>query len=276
MKTIVITGGTSGIGQALATTYLDRGDQVIVIGPDPAKGAAFLRAADEHGSGERAVFLRADLSLIAENHRAIEEIVTRFDVIDALVLCARYFQSSRVLTADGIEHNLALFYLSRFLLGHGLLPVLETASAPVIVNIAGPGVGPQEIAWNDLGLEHGYNGWTAMLQGGRLNDLLGVRFAAEGNRTRYVLQFPGGTRTGFAGDFDAATAVLAAQMKQSGQPVESAVLPIAALIDSPPPEPLSAVMEARRLSLDHPSFAPSSAARLEALTYELLHRTVRH
>lgn len=270
MKTIVITGGTSGIGQALATTLLDRGDQVIVVGPDPAKGAGYLQAAAARGSGDRAVFVRADLSIIAENHRVIREITTQFDVVDAVVLCARYFRSSRVVTADGIEHNLALYYVSRFLLGHGLLASLEAAHAPVIVNIAGPGVGPQHIAWDDLGLEHRYNGWTAMSQGGRLNDLLGVSFAAKGHRTRYILHFPGGTRTGFAGDFATPVAALVAQMKRSGQPVETTVPPITALIDHPPAEPLSAFMEGSRLDLHHPNFAPPAAMRLEALTHELL------
>ena len=42
MKTIVVTGGTSGIGRALASTYLARGEQVVCVGPDPAKGERFL------------------------------------------------------------------------------------------------------------------------------------------------------------------------------------------------------------------------------------------
>ena len=270
MRTIVITGGTSGIGEALASVYLDRGERVVVIGPDPVKGGRYLRTAQSQGNGERAVFVRADLSLVSENRRVISELTDRFDVVDALVFCARYFRSARAVTAEGIEHTIGLFYLSRFLLGHGLAPLLEGAAAPVIMNIAGPGVGPQHIAWDDLGLEHGYDGWTAMSQGGRLNDLLGVSFAAKGHRARYVLLFPGGTRTGLAGEFDAPTAALVARMKQNGQPVEEAVPPITAAIDSPPAEPLSAFVEGRRIGLQHPNFDPAAAARLETLTRRLL------
>ncbi|MEV4570346.1 hypothetical protein AB0K12_41900 [Nonomuraea sp. NPDC049419] len=36
MKTVVITGGTDGIGRALALTHVDRGDRVVVLGIDPA------------------------------------------------------------------------------------------------------------------------------------------------------------------------------------------------------------------------------------------------
>ncbi|MGP4016017.1 SDR family NAD(P)-dependent oxidoreductase [Saccharopolyspora sp. 5N708] len=202
MRTIVVSGGTSGIGEALAHTYLDRGDKVTVIGPDPAKGKRFLDAAERAGAGGRAFFMRADLSLISENRRVIGEIKARFAAVDVLVLCARYFRSYRTVTSEGFEHNFALYYLSRFLLGYGLVDQLEKADDPVIMNIAGPGVSPGSIQWDDLGMEHGYDGWLAMFQGGKLNDLLGASFAAEhrGYRTRYVLLFPGGTRTGFAGE----------------------------------------------------------------------------
>jgi short subunit dehydrogenase len=265
MKTIVVSGGTSGIGTALASTYLARGDQVVVIGPDAEKGKRFL-----DGAGDRAHFIRADLSLVSENRRVIDEIAVRFATVDALVLSARYFRSFRNVTAEGFEHNFALYYLSRFLLGYGLVDRLETAEAPVIMNLAGPGLSAGSIQWDDLGLERGYDGWSAMFQGGKLNDLLGVSFGNRGYRTRYVLLFPSGTRTGLAGEFDATTAAQVAEMKRHGQPVERVIPPITALIDAPPREPLTAVVEGRRIGLALPSFDRDAAARLDTLTRALL------
>lgn len=58
MKTVVVTGGTDGIGRGLAAEYLRRGDEVLVIGTSAAKGTAFTGA-----GGKRAHFLAADLSL---------------------------------------------------------------------------------------------------------------------------------------------------------------------------------------------------------------------
>jgi NAD(P)-dependent dehydrogenase (short-subunit alcohol dehydrogenase family) len=271
MKTIVVSGGTSGIGEALASTSLARGDQVVVIGPDPTKGRRFLDAAAKEGAGGRAFFIRADLSLVSENQRVIGEIKARFAVVDVLVLCARYFRSYRRVTSEGFEHNFALYYLSRFLLGYGLVDQMEKADDPVIINIAGPGVGAGRIQWDDLGMEHGYDGWSAMFQGGKLNDLLGVSFAAEhrGYRTRYVLLGPGGIRSGPSGEFDAPTAAYFAELKRTAQPVEAAIGPITAIIDTPPRQPLSAFVEGRQISLLHPSFDKDAAARLDALTREL-------
>jgi NAD(P)-dependent dehydrogenase (short-subunit alcohol dehydrogenase family) len=272
LKTIVVSGGTTGIGEALAHTYLDRGDQVVVIGSDPAKGMKFLDTAEKTGARNRAFFVLADLSLVSENKRVIGEITARFEVVDVLVLCARYFRSYRTVTSEGFEHNFALYYLSRFLLGYGLIDQLEKADKPVIMNVAGPGVGPGSVQWDDLAIERGYDGWSAMFQGGKLNDLLGVAFAADhrGYRTRYVLLFPGGTRTGFAGEFDASTAAYVEEMKRMAQPVELAVGPIARIIDTPPGAPLSAFVEGRQISLQLPSFDTDDAARLDAITRELL------
>ncbi|MFD7291895.1 SDR family NAD(P)-dependent oxidoreductase [Streptomyces sp. NPDC059897] len=272
MKTIVVTGGTSGIGQALAHTHLGRGDQVVVLGPDPLKGKKFLDTAQSAGAADRAFFIEADLSLVSENRRVIEEIKDRFATVDVLVLCARYFRSHRMVTSEGIEHNFALYYLSRYLLGYGLADLMNRAEKPVVMNIAGPGVGAPGVQWNDLGFERDYDGWSAMFQGGRLNDLLGVSFAEGGGarRARYVLLFPGGTRTGFAGEFDAATAAHIDQMKRAAQPVEYTVPPILEIIDAPPQEPLSAFVEGAPLSLVGPAFDEGAAARLDRITQELL------
>jgi hypothetical protein len=72
-----------------------------------------------------------------------------------------------------------------------LLPLLERVRRPVIANVAGPG-GTGPVRWDDLQLHRGYRGTAALGHGGRLNDLLGVGFAAShpGARTRYVLFNP--------------------------------------------------------------------------------------
>jgi NAD(P)-dependent dehydrogenase (short-subunit alcohol dehydrogenase family) len=135
-KTIVISGGTDGMGKALALARQERGDEVIALGSD-----------------------------VEETRRAIEIIGER--AIDALVLFANRQRPRRTETRQGLEYTFALYYLSRYLLGKGLKPDL-------IVNVAGVGITKGTIAWDDLQLTRGYGMVRAQLQAGRLNDLLGV------------------------------------------------------------------------------------------------------
>ncbi|MFG2376888.1 SDR family NAD(P)-dependent oxidoreductase [Streptomyces sp. NPDC048504] len=274
MKTVVITGGNDGIGRGLALTRLERGDKVVVIGRSEEKGKGLLAAAEERGAGDRAFFIAADLSLVAENRRVLDEIKASFPVVDALVLCARFFRSDRFQTADGYENTFALEYLSRYLLSHGLTETLEKSEAPVIVNVAGPGIQKPGIRWQDLQSERGYNGVGAQMQAGTANDLLGVAYAAEHTgRTRYVLINPGSTATSIAGQYDAMTKAHVDALKRMGKPVAQAVAPIDAVIDAPPVEPLSAYVEGERIRVDHPAlFDKDAAARLATVTEELLAR----
>lgn len=272
MKTLVIAGATDGIGKALAELYLGRGDHVVGIGRNAGKGRAFLAAARAAGAAERAHFVTADLGLLGETSRAAAEIGAAFPAVDALVLCARHYRSHRTETAEGIEENLALFYLSRVLLGRALADALGRAPRPVVVNVAGPGAGLDLVRWDDLQFGGGYHGAAALGQGGKLNDLLGVDFAGEYGPAgiRYVLIHPGTTATGFAGEYDAATLSHIRSMQRTAKPVGAALPPITAVIDAPPQEPLSAFVEGRRIPVDGGGFDPAAARRLRRLTDPLI------
>jgi NAD(P)-dependent dehydrogenase (short-subunit alcohol dehydrogenase family) len=270
MAATMITGGTDGIGRALADTYLDRGHNVLVVGTSSEKGAKFLEAAASRGAGDRAQFLRADLSLVAENNRTIDWIAERYPAIDVLVLGARYHRSTRVETPDGFESNFALFYLSRFLLSHGLVSVLRRAEHATVLNFGGSGLtGP--VRWDDLQLRRNYPGTGALGHSGALCDLLGVHFTevhAE-TRIRYVLNHPGVVATSFAGEYDTATAAQVDRLRVSGKPVSQAVAQVIPFLDAPPAR-LTAVLEGRQVPTDGAAFDSGDAARLHELTTKLL------
>ncbi|MCP3800964.1 TIGR03618 family F420-dependent PPOX class oxidoreductase [Allokutzneria sp. A3M-2-11 16] len=253
----VITGGTDGIGGALARAYLKRGHEVVVIGRDQAKAP------------EGAHFVRADLSLVGETRAAIAELRSRYPKIDALVLCARHLQSERRVTAEGFEHNFALYYLSRFLLSYELADLLHAADDPVILNVAGPGPNPERVRWDDLGLESGYDGIAAMFQGGLLNDLLGEGFALNrpSEKIRYVLVNPGTVNTSFSGSYDEGVARQIEAIRASATPVDVAIQPLMALLDAPPASPLSVFIQGTPHT---PAPDPGAARRLDTLTRKLL------
>ncbi|MEU7870334.1 SDR family NAD(P)-dependent oxidoreductase [Dactylosporangium sp. NPDC049140] len=263
MPTAIVTGGTDGIGRALADVYLSRGHDVLVVGTNAEKGDAFLRAAGS-AAGDRARFLRADLSLVAGNRHVIDWITERYATIDVLILGARFHRSTRVETADGFESNFALYYLSRYLLSHGLADPLRRAEHPVVLNFGGAGLtGP--VRWDDLQLHRDYPGTGALGHSAALCDLLGVHFT-EVYAVPCVLNHPGVVATSFAGEYDAATAAHVDGLRTSGKPVAEAVAQILPFLDAPSPG-LTAVLEGRRIAFTADS---AGAARLDDITRKLL------
>ncbi|WP_030617661.1 SDR family NAD(P)-dependent oxidoreductase [Streptomyces achromogenes] len=259
MRTVVITGGTDGIGRGLARTHLGRGDRVVTVGTDKAKA--------EPG----ALFLRADLELVDENRRLIDRLSAELDTIDVLVLGARFQRSRRTETADGSESNFALSYLSRFLLSHGLAGLLGRAADPVVLNLGGAGcLGPPR--WDALQQRTRYQGLTAMVRAGLLNAALAVDFVGRHPSIQYVLNFPGTVATSFAGDYDEAEAAQIGRLRATGKPVETAVGEILPFLDPGAPGHPVALSEGVAIPLDPQASSPADARRLHDYTREVLAR----
>jgi NAD(P)-dependent dehydrogenase (short-subunit alcohol dehydrogenase family) len=129
-RTALVTGGTDGIGKAIARGLAAMGAEVLIVGSDPEKGTRAerdLRATTGH---ERVHFLQADLSLVRDTDRLAHEITARGGSLHYLVLCAGVVRGRRLVTPEGVESNFAINYLSRFVLAGRLLPLLQAAGAP--------------------------------------------------------------------------------------------------------------------------------------------------
>ncbi|GAT66016.1 short-chain dehydrogenase [Planomonospora sphaerica] len=267
-KNVIISGGTDGMGRATALERLARGDRVTVIGSSEVKGRALL----DRAASPNLRFVRADLSSIAEVERVVAHISDSHDGIDALVLFANRVSPRRRETEDGLESTFALYYLSRYLLGHRLRPLLDAAPDPVIINVAGVGNTAGRIFWEDPQLTRRYGQVRAQLQAGRANDLLGVAFAGQtGSRVRYVLYHPGFTRSG-TGDqqHPLVRGSIELLARFFARPVADAVRPIVGWIDRPPADPLSAIDRGKPVDPSLRTLDPGDAARLAAYTEELL------
>ena len=81
-KVAAITGGSAGIGLAIATAFLREGASVTIMARDPAKGAS---AVDKLGGGEHSVFIQGDATVQADIEGFVDGTIERFGRIDILV-----------------------------------------------------------------------------------------------------------------------------------------------------------------------------------------------
>jgi len=131
MKTILVSGGTSGIGLEAAMQFVVRGHRVILLGRSALDGAE--RAAAFEEAGDRATFIAADLSTHDGVRKAAERVLAETGTLDAILHTAGVVLIEDRRTSDGLNWAFAIDYLARYHLTQLLLPALRQAERPRVI-----------------------------------------------------------------------------------------------------------------------------------------------
>jgi NAD(P)-dependent dehydrogenase (short-subunit alcohol dehydrogenase family) len=131
-KVALITGGTSGIGEATALLFSKEGAKVAITGRNQERGAAVVQQIKQQGRD--ALFIKADVSLAADCRHAVDETVRAFGRLDILFNNAGVFYPQTAIECsekewdEQIDVNLkGTFLMSKFALpsmiaqGHGVI-----------------------------------------------------------------------------------------------------------------------------------------------------------
>lgn len=184
-KTLLVTGGTGGIGKATAQALAAAGARVAITGRDAgraAQAAADVRASAS-ASGSVEVFI-ADLSSQQEVRRLAGEVLQGLDRIDVLVNNVGGFWNTRRLTVDGLEYTFALNHLAPFLLTNLLLERLKESAPARVVTVSSGAQAMGRMDFEDLQGERSYSGQRAYNQSKLANVLfthgLAARLAGSG------------------------------------------------------------------------------------------------
>jgi NAD(P)-dependent dehydrogenase (short-subunit alcohol dehydrogenase family) len=174
-KSVVITGGTAGIGLATARELARRGANVILVGRDPGRGAAAVATIQRIAPSASVTYLAADLSSQRQVRALATALGGRIGRLDILINNAGAMFGERTLSADGIEMTFALNHLAYFLLSHLLLDLLERSSRARIVNVASQAHHGVRLDFDNLQGQRHYSAWRAY----KCSKLANVMFTYE-------------------------------------------------------------------------------------------------
>jgi len=160
-RVVVITGGTSGIGQVAAGKLAGMGARMVLVARDKERGQAALDCVRSAGPNARHSIHYADLSTIAEMKRVASEISAAEPRIDVLINNAGALFNSRRLTADGLEMTFATNHMSYYVLTLGLAERLKSTSGARVVNTASDAHKGARLDFGDLQSANNYRGFPA-------------------------------------------------------------------------------------------------------------------
>lgn len=153
----VLTGATGGIGALVAEKLAAAGHSVVLPGRRPEALQALCEDLRERTGNPRVFWVQCDLASLDSVREAAAVLTSCLDRVDVLVNCAGRFAGAYEETGDGFESHLGVNYLAPFLLTHLLLPLLEAADAPRIVNVAGETARFSRLRLDDLNRRRRYS-----------------------------------------------------------------------------------------------------------------------
>jgi NAD(P)-dependent dehydrogenase (short-subunit alcohol dehydrogenase family) len=144
-KVALITGGTSGIGEATALLFAHEGAQVAITGRNPERGAEVVRRIEASG---KAKFTGADVSSASDCQRAVNETVQAFGRIDILFNNAGVYYPQTALECSEREwdEQIDVNLKGTFLMSKAVLPGMIAQKSGVIINNAS--------GWGIVGGDH--------------------------------------------------------------------------------------------------------------------------
>lgn len=131
-KTMLVTGGSSGLGLETARALAATGGNVIITGRNLSAGEEVLAMLRRTGTGQHA-FIPLDLTDPLCIANAADAIARTYAGLDILVANAGLSMTPEDRLANGFDIRFTANYLGHFTLIHGLLPQLSLRGARIVM-----------------------------------------------------------------------------------------------------------------------------------------------
>jgi len=124
-KTVVITGPTSGLGEQVARQLAPTGANLVLVARNEEKCAGVIDELAPLCTGNKPVFVRAEMGDLESVRSACTAIQEQFTHIDVLIHNAGALLNTRQMSPQGIEQTVASHVVGPFLMTTLLLPLLN-------------------------------------------------------------------------------------------------------------------------------------------------------
>ncbi|HEY0880558.1 MAG TPA: oxidoreductase [Archangium sp.] len=198
-QTWIVTGANSGLGLETVKGLASKGATVVMACRTPSKAESAALEVRRETPAAKLELEQLDLASLKSVEAFVARLKSSHPVVDGLVNNAGIMAIPRTLTADGFEMQLGTNHLGHFALSLQLLPFLEAAKAPRLVNVASTAHRWGTMKFDDLHGEKSYSAWLAYGQSKLANLLftyeLARKLTAAKKKTLVAAAHPGYSAT---------------------------------------------------------------------------------
>lgn len=165
-KTVVVTGGYSGIGLEAVRALAAKGARIFVPVRSPQK------AADSLASISNVTTLAMDLGDLASIRDFAERVLAATQSLDLLINNAGIMACPETRVGPGWEAQFGVNHMGHFALTKALMPLLQTTPGARVVALSSTGHKLSDIRWDDIHFRNtSYDKWQAYGQAKTANAL---------------------------------------------------------------------------------------------------------
>jgi NAD(P)-dependent dehydrogenase (short-subunit alcohol dehydrogenase family) len=124
-KVAIVTGGSQGIGEAIALAYGREGAKVVILNRTREKGQAVAQKITDDGGTAKA--LKCDVSVAKECRSAVQEVVKEFGTVDIIYNAAGIMINKPIeeYTEDEWDAMINVNLKGSFLMSQAVVPIMK-------------------------------------------------------------------------------------------------------------------------------------------------------
>jgi NAD(P)-dependent dehydrogenase (short-subunit alcohol dehydrogenase family) len=134
-KTVIVTGGNTGIGKAIAVSLAKQGCHVVIISRNAEKGKDALADIINLGENKNIELVIGDLGTIDGVKKLADELIIKYPDARVLINNAGVWLMKKSINVDGLEQTFMVNHLAPFILSTMLFKVLKNNAPSRIVNV---------------------------------------------------------------------------------------------------------------------------------------------